>query len=41
MKRTILFSLALAAFLALPSCEWVSNLIHDDEVVARIDKHKL
>jgi len=33
--------LLLAASLLLASCGWISDLIHDDEVVARIGKHKL
>ena len=33
--------LLLAASFLLASCGWVSDLIHDDEVVARIGKHKL
>ena len=34
--------LCLTMALILPaSCGWISDLIHDDEVVARIDKHKL
>ena len=35
------FVLLSAACLTLASCNWVSDLIHDDEVVARIGKHKL
>ena len=31
----------LAALAALSACAWISDLIHDDEVVARIGKHKL
>jgi hypothetical protein len=42
MKQLIhRFVLLAAAVLALASCNWVSDLIHDDEVVARIGKHKL
>ena len=33
--------LALAALTVLSACGWVSDLIHDDEVVARLGKHKL
>ena len=29
------------ALILLASCGWISDLIHDDDVVARIDKHKL
>ncbi|MBR1574992.1 MAG: hypothetical protein IJ654_00935 [Bacteroidales bacterium] len=31
----------LAALTLLSACGWVSDLIHDDEVVARLGKHKL
>lgn len=37
--RTVL--LLVAALAALTSCEWISNTIHDGEVIARIGKHKL
>ena len=33
--------LVLAALCGLVACNWVSDLIHDDEVVARIGKNKL
>ena len=33
--------LALVALTLLSACGWVSDLIHDDEVVARLGKHKL
>ncbi len=42
MKQLIhRFVLLAAALLLLSSCDWVSDLIHDGEVVARIGKHKL
>ena len=31
----------MAALTALTSCEWISSMIHDEEVIARIGKHKL
>ena len=42
MKQLIhRFVLLTATFFVLASCNWVSDLIHDGEVVARIGKHKL
>ena len=42
MKQLIhRFVLLAAALFLLASCNWVSDLIHDGEVVARIGKHKL
>lgn len=42
MKRTAALILAiLATLMSLSSCEWLSSLIHDDEVVARLGKRKL
>ena len=42
MKQLIhRFVLLSAALFFLASCNWVSDLIHDGEVVARIGKHKL
>ena len=42
MKHLIHRSVLLAVALTLLSaCSWVSDLIHDDEVVARLGKHKL
>ena len=41
MKRIRNIFAILALSLAMTACEWASSLIHDDEVVARIGKHKL
>ena len=41
MKHLLRISAAIAALLALSSCEWVSSRIHDDEVVAKLGSHKL
>ena len=41
MKRIIQILSCAAALLALPSCEWISGIIHDDQVVARVDGNKL
>ena len=38
LRKTVLL---LATLAALTSCEWISNVIHDEEVIARIGKHKL
>ena len=40
MKQLRTITLLLALF-ALTSCAWISDLIHDEEVIARIGTHKL
>lgn len=41
MKRVLQICVMMALVALVASCEWVSNLIHDDEVVARIDRRRL
>lgn len=41
MKQLRTIILLLAALAALTSCEWITNMIHDEEVIARIGDHKL
>lgn len=41
MKKPRPILLLPMVLILLASCGWVSDLIHDDDVVARIDKHKL
>ena len=41
MKYLKTLILVLVALCSLVACNWVSDLIHDDEVVARIGKNKL
>ena len=41
MKHVLQICVTAVLAVLVTSCEWVGNLIHDDEVVARIDKRRL